>query len=360
MAENKDGMEKTEQATRKRLDDARDRGQVAKSTDVTTAGLLLIGGLSIFVFGNFMSDLYLGFMTTVFANIHTFEVTDQNLFVYFDRLMEFLGLILFPILATVFLISLAGEVFQVGFKLAPKKFTEGLKFDQVFNPFKNLKKIFFSINSIFELAKSIVKIVILGLVVYIVLNGKSEEIVGLLDRPFMDIGVFMADISLELVWKVGLVYILIALIDFYYQKWKFAEDMKMTKRELKDENKQTEGDPMVKARLRQLMRGKLRNAMLKNSEQADVVITNPTHFAVAIKYKQGEDDAPVVVAKGADFLAAKIREVASENNIPLYEDPPLARLIFFNVEVDDEIPESMFKAVAQVLAFVFSAKMSNS
>jgi flagellar biosynthetic protein FlhB len=166
----------------------------------------------------------------------------------------------------------------------------------------------------------------------------------------------MASISIELVIKVGVVYIVIAVSDALFQKWQHKEDLKMTKQEVKDENKQSEGDPMVKARMRQIMRSKIRSAMMKSTAEADVVITNPTHYAVALKYEMGQMTAPKVVAKGADFLAARIREIATDNNVPIVEEPPLARAIYFNVEVDDEIPENLFKAVAQILAYIYNLK----
>lgn len=356
MAQNKEGQEKTELATAKRLKDARDKGQVSKSHDVTTAAVLLFGGLSVFIFGGMIIGEFKGFMSTMLANTTTYEITDQNVIHYTTQMLKYVGSLLMPLISVIFAVALIGEISQVGFHFASKKFTEGLKWKQVFNPFSGIKRIFFSSNSLFELAKSLAKIIILSLIVFLTLRGKDEEIIGLLQRPFMDIGEYMVSLSFEIVWKVASVYIVIAIFDFIYQKWKFQEDMKMTKQELKDENKQTEGDPFIKGRLRALMRGRIRKLMLDNAKKADVIITNPTHFAVALQYQQGAMNAPVVVAKGADFMAAKIREIAKEYDIPIYEEPPLARAIFFNVEVDDEIPENLFKAVAQVLAYVYHLK----
>jgi len=174
--------------------------------------------------------------------------------------------------------------------------------------------------------------------------------------PFIDVAGTMADVAFEVLVKVGAIYIFIAAGDFFWQRWKFKQDMKMTKQEVKDEGKQTEGDQNVKAKLRQMGRAMIRTRMIGAVAGADVVITNPTHFAVAIKYTQGEDSAPIVVAKGVDFLAQKIKEVANENEITIVEDPPLARTLYKLVEVEQEIPEVLFKAVAQVLAYVFSLR----
>jgi flagellar biosynthetic protein FlhB len=356
MAENKDGQEKTEQATAKRLTDARETGQVAKSQDVTTAGVLLVGTLVVFLFGPSIAQSIRGFMTTVLHNSAYYEISDSNVVFYFNALMGFFVKILLPLLLVIFAITFVGEVSQIGIKIATKKFTEGLQFKQIFNPFSGIKKIFFSSRSLFELGKSLAKIFILGLVVYSVLNGKDEDIVALLEKPFTEMSNFMFSLSFELAIKVGVVYIIIAVSDFYYQKWRFAEDMKMTKKEVKEESKQTEGDPQIKARLRGLMRQRMRKMMLRKVQDADVVITNPTHFAAALQYKQGQIGAPVLIAKGADFLAKQIREIAEKANVVIVEDPPLCRMIYHNVELDAEIPEELFKAVAQVLAYVYHFK----
>ncbi len=360
MAENKDGQEKTEQATAKRLTDAREKGQVAKSQDVTTAGVLLLGTLIVFLFGPNIATSIRGFMTTVLHNASFYEITDANVVFYFNALMGFFIKILLPLILVIFAVTFLGEVSQIGLKIATKKFTEGLQWKQIFNPFSGLKKIFFSSRSVFELGKSLAKIFILGLVVYSVLNDQDEEIVSLLQKPFTETANYMFSLSFELAIKVGIVYIIIAVSDFYYQKWRFAEDMKMTKKEVKEENKQTEGDPQIKARLRGLMRQRLRKMMLSKVQEADVVITNPTHYAVALKYKQGQLGAPILLAKGADYLAKQIREIANKSDVTIVEDPPLCRMIYHNVELDEEIPEELFKAVAQVLAYVYHLKQQNN
>jgi flagellar biosynthetic protein FlhB len=356
MAENPDGMEKTEQATPKRLLEAREKGQVAKSTDITTSAILLIGGLSIFFFGTKISTNLMGFTKSLFINLSNITFTDTNVIDYSYKLVGFVSGIVAPVLIAITVIAIAGEVGQVGFKFANKKFTEGLRFKEVFNPFKGIKKVIFSKNSLFELGKGILKIMIIGLIAYSVLANKADKITLLVAQPFIEVANFIFYTSFELVWKMGLTYIVIALIDYFYQKWRFNEDMKMTKQELKDEFRQIEGDPLIKSRVRAIMRSKLRQLMIKNVPSADVILTNPTHYAVAIKYTQGQMSAPKVVAKGVDFLAMKIRDIAIENNVPIVENPPLTRQIYFNVDIDKEIPENLYKAVAQVLAYVYSLK----
>ncbi len=356
MAENPDGQEKTELATPKRLQESRERGQVSKSVDVTTSGILLLGGMTLFIFGGPLINTYQKFMRDIFINSTKFPINDLAVPFVFDKIITLLAQLLLPIMLIIFVLAFAGEVAQVGLKIATKKFTEGLRFKQIFNPFSGIKRLFFSTNTIFELAKNFLKIIILGIVVWSVLSGKDVILISLMEKPFTEVGKFMADVAFELFWKVGLIYIAIAVADFFYQKWRFKEDTKMTKKEVKDENRQAEGDPMVKGRIRSIMRNRLRKIMLKNVPKADVVITNPTHYAVALRYKSGEMNAPIVVAKGVDFLAAKIKEIAYQNDVPIVENPPLAREIYKLVDVEQEIPEKLFKAVAEVLAFVYSLK----
>jgi len=356
MAENKEGQEKTEPATPKRIHEARMRGQVAKSTELTTAAIMLIGGTLVFVLGKPLVDNFKVFMSTVLKQACSLDINFENVTHYYMVMIFFLAKILLPIMFAILIIILTAEIAQVGLKIADKKFTEGLNFKQIFNPFSGMKKIFFSGRSFFELVKNFFKLFILGIVAYQVLASRTEDTIALMQKSIGSFALLMVDISFELVVKIGVVYIAIAFADFLYQKHKFKEDLKMTKQEVKDERRQTEGDPKIKARIRQLMRGRIRKLMLQNVSKSDVVITNPTHYAVALSYESSDMNAPKVVAKGVDFLALQIREIAKKHDIPIIENPPLARTLFFNVEVDREIPDTMFKAVARILAYVYNLK----
>lgn len=356
MAENADGQEKTEGASQKKLDEGRERGQVAKSTDVTTASILLIGGLAVLLYSTYSINTVKGFMGYILHNSSTLTISDQNVFKYYSELLLFLATILLPIMGLIYIIILSSEIGQVGFKFASKKFTEPESYTKIFKLGAGLKRVFFSSHSIFELIKSLAKIIVIGGVVALIIKNHIDSIVSMLEKPYLEIGSFMYSLSFELISKVGAVYIIIALSDYFYQKWKFSNDMKMTKQEVKDEFKQTEGDPKVKGRVRSYMRSRMRKIMINNVANADVVVTNPTHFAVAIQYENGAMTAPKVVAKGADYLAYKIREKATQNSIPIVEDPPLARALYHNVEVETEVPEELYKAVAKVLAYVYSIK----
>lgn len=356
MAENKDGQEKTEQATSKRINDARMRGQVSKSMDVTTAAMMLIGGIVVFILGKPLIENYQKFMAQVFTDAAFLRIDFDNVGFYYSEMIGFLASLLLPIILIIFAIAFIAEVSQIGLKITPKKFTEGGNMKKIFNPFSGLKRIFFSGRSAFELLKSLMKIFILGFVVYWVLSDKMDETVLLIERPFFIFADFMVEVSLELLLKVGIVYILIAVSDAAYQKYRHKKDLMMTKQEVKEEQKQTHGDPFIKGKLRSLMRNRIRQVMMDNVEKSDVVITNPTHYAIALSYKPGDQSAPIVMAKGVDFLAIKIRELANENGIPIVEQPPLARALYFTVPLNSEIPENLFKAVAEVLAYVYQIK----
>jgi flagellar biosynthetic protein FlhB len=359
MAENKDGTEKTEQATAKRLQDAREKGQVSKSQDVTTAGILLIGGLVVYGLGKTMFVKLRGFFSTSFSTAGQFDFTQTNISIYLLSLIKMLAELLLPVFFAIMVLVLITEISQVGLKIATKKFTEPETWMKPFKILSGLKRVFFSTRSIFELAKGSAKILVLGGVAFFVIKSNLERIIGVVELPFIKVAQTMADVGFEIITKVGGLYILIAATDFFWQRWKFKQDMKMTKQEVKDEGKQMEGDQQVKAKLRAMGRSMIRTKMIAAVTNADVVIANPTHFAVAISYKQGEHSAPIVVAKGVDFLAIKIKEVATENSVAIVEDPPLARTLYKLVEVEQEIPEVLFKAIAQVLAYVFQLKAGN-
>lgn len=358
MAENKEGQEKSEDATRKRLDDGRDRGQVSKSADVTTSAVLLIGGLSVFVFGIPLINNYMTFMSHILQNSSQISINYENFISYYPKIIGYTAGLILPVILIIFFIVLSSEVSQVGLKVAWKKFSEAEDLKKIFKIGAGLKKIFFSSRSIFELVKNFAKITFLGAVIFTTLYGNFEQVLSMVEKPYMEIGLLMSSLALEILIKMGIVYMLIAFSDYIYQKWKFKQDMKMTKQEVKDEHKQIEGDPRVKGQFRSLMRQRVRKAMINSVSEADVVITNPTHFAVAIKYDQGKMFAPRVVAKGADFIAKQIREKAKENNVVIYQEPPLARALYYNVDINQEIPENLFKAVAEVLAYVYSLKES--
>jgi|APTNR8051073442_1049403.scaffolds.fasta_scaffold00593_11 flagellar biosynthesis protein FlhB len=356
MAENKEGQEKTESATPKRLSEAKEKGQVSKSTDITTSVMVLIGGMALFVFGATIYTKMIKFFDYSFRNAWSIKLTEANILKMYPDLITFIASLILPLLLLFTFLILAAEISQVGLTVATKKWTDPETYKKIFKIGSGLKRIFFSSQSFFELLKSVAKVILLGAVIMWIVYDDLEAIVTIPLQNYTALIEIMGDLSFKIVLGVGLAYIIIAVSDLMFQKWKHKEDMKMTKQEVKDETKQSEGDPHVKGKLKGLIRSRFRKMMVQNVADADVVVTNPTHFAVALKYDNKNMGAPRVVAKGADFLAARIREVAKENGVQIVEDPPLARTLFFNVEIDMEVPENLYKAVAQVLAYVFSLK----
>lgn len=359
MAENKDGQEKTEAASGKRLSEARDKGQVAKSIDTTSAALLLFGGIIVYSFGGTMMDSLSSFIRTMFRQAATVSLTEVSVPHYYSDLGLFLGTLLLPILGIIALISLIAEIGQVGFHFSTKKFTDPSNALRMFQVLPNLKNMMLSSRAAVELLKGIVKLLVIGAVVYSVLDDRATELIELITMPLDHIGSVMAELAFELVYKVGIAYVVIAAGDFFWQKFKYKRDMMMTKQEVKEESKQSEGDMQSKLRMRAIGRDRLRKLMLQRVKEADVVITNPTHYAVALQYKPGME-APLVVAKGVDHLALKIREIATEANVPIVEDRPLAQALYKMVDIDQYIPETLFRAVAQVLAYVYKLKNKRS
>jgi flagellar biosynthetic protein FlhB len=204
-----------------------------------------------------------------------------------------------------------------------------------------------------ELVKGLAKVAILALVAYNATNDVLAEAITLADADAMAIVEFMANAAVAISLKVGLAYFALAGADYAYQKFEYLKQLRMTKQEVKDEAKELEGDPLIKGRIRSIQRQIAYRRMMQDVPKADVVVTNPTHFAVAIKYEVGKMSAPKVVAKGVDLIALRIREVAMEHHVPLVEDKPLAQLLYKTVEIGDQIPEKLFQAVAQVLAYVY-------
>ena len=261
-------------------------------------------------------------------------------------------LMLLPFFGVGVLAAFVVEVAQVKWKPTTKPLHPKLS---KFNPINGVKRIF-SVKTLVNLLKQIVILVVICIVVYNKLKTRMPDIYKLYDISLTSAIMLLGDIIFDIGTVICVIYVLIGLVDYVYEKRKFKKDMMMTKQEVKDEWKNTEGSPEVKQKQRQKMAEASRRRMMQAVPEADVVITNPTHFAVALKYEQNKGRAPVVVAKGEDFLAAKIKEIARENNVEIVENKPLARMLYYNVELDEEIPPELYQAVAEVLAFVYNIK----
>ena len=260
--------------------------------------------------------------------------------------------LLIPFFGIGFIIAIVIELAQVKWKPTSKPLQPKLS---KFNPINGIKRMF-SVRTLVSLIKQVVILVVIFIVVYNKLKSRMSDIYMLYDIPLISAIMLLGDIIFDIGTVICVIYTIIGIADYVFEKRKFRKDMMMTKQEVKDEWKNTEGNPEVKNKIRQKMSEASRRRMMQAVPEADVVITNPTHFAVALKYEQNKGKAPVVVAKGEDYLAAKIKEAARENNIEIVENKPLARMLYYNVELDEEIPPELYQAVAEVLAFVYNIK----
>ena len=344
-------QEKTEAATPKRQQEAREKGNVPKSIEINSAFLLLGTFLFFWFTGErFMQKLMLQ-MHILLENIGTVTITPGNLPGYVELAVATIFELFGPIMIVFMLLGLAVNYAQVGFLLAPQAMAP--KWSKV-NPASGLKRILGSKKTLIELAKGLLKLGIIGLMTFFALHGDMAQLVRLMDQDPQQIIYFIADRAFVLGMKISLLLLGMALLDFMFQRWDHAEKLKMTKQEVKEELKQMEGDPQLKARIRSIQREMARKRMMEEVPDADVVVTNPTTYAVALKYDVAEMDAPIVVAKGARLLADKIKKLAQEAGIPIVENKPLARALYRAVEVGDPISEDLFRAVAEVLSFVYS------
>ena len=357
-AEDANGAEKTEQPTAKKLDDARKEGQVAKSQEIATAFSLLAFFLILRFGYGFMGTNFQMIFGRVYNNIPNVART-YNGYLPVEYIKSILNnalltmlLICAPFFLIGFLIAFLSDLVQVGFKPTGKPLQPKLS---KLNPISGMKKIF-STRKLFELAKSILKLAIMAIVIITFFNGREESLFLLYDMPLQKAIGLMGNLIIELGIRIAAAYMVIAFADLIYQRRKFNKDMMMTKQEVKDEFKNSEGNPEIKGAQKRRMMQASRRRMMQQIPQADVVITNPTHYAVAIRYDADEADAPIVVAKGADYIAQRIKEIAKENSVEIVENKPLARMLYANVEVGEMVPPELYKAVAEVLAYVYHLK----
>lgn len=352
------GGEKTEEPTAKKLEDARKEGQVAKSKEISNAvgilALFLILKLYAGKLGNAFIDFFGGIYNQIPDVIQMFDgqIPIATIMVILRTMMLRILLMLAPVLLVAVVLAFGCDVVQVKWK--PTKKPLQPKFSKL-NPVKGFGRIF-SKNSIVELIKSLAKLLIIGWVVYSQLKGRASQLFLLYDISLNQAIGLVGEIVYEVGIRIAGVYMIIALADYVYQKRKFKEDMRMTKQEVKDEYKNQEGDPQIKGKQKQRMREASMRRMMQELPSADVVITNPTHYAVAIKYDPEKYDAPYVLAKGEDYLAQKIKEIARENEIEIVENKPLARMLYANVDIGGLVPPELYQAVAEVLAFVYHLK----
>lgn len=352
------GGEKTEPATAKKLRDAREDGKVAKSKELTAAFDLIVLFLVLKIFISFVAERLLGAFTYTynlipdFVEINAKDVSGQAVTTFMANMLLQIIIVCAPFFIFGLAITTALSIFQVGWKVTTKPLMP--KFDK-FNPLNGFKRMF-SAESVFELLKSFLKIFLIIYIAYSTIKDEADSLFILYEIPLTQAIMLCGEVILDAGLKISIAYLVIGIVDYIYQKHKFNEDMKMTKQEVKDEYKNTEGNPEIKGRQRQKMREVSQRRMMQDVPKADVVITNPTHYAVAIKYDAETAKAPIVLAKGEDFLAQKIKEAAKEHHIEIVENKPLARMLYANVDIGQEIPPELYQAVAEVLAMVYNMK----
>lgn len=346
--------EKTEEATSKRKEDARQEGQVVKSNEVNTVVILFSSFMAVILMKNMFYDSAGGLMTKYFQLISSAKnvVERENIIVLFRNFWTDILWNILPILLVAFLASLVVNIAQVGFLFTTKPLQPKLS---NISPMKGLKKIF-SKQSVMELFKSIAKILLVGYVGFQSISNQMYKIVNTSFHTTASFYQILFDVLYHSLIKVFGVLLIIGITDYFFKWMQHRKSIRMSKQEIKEEFKQQEGDPQVKSKRRQKQQEMAMSRMMQSVPKADVIITNPTHFSVAIKYDAAEYEAPVLLAKGMDLVALKIREIARENHVPIVENKMLARTIYSNIEIGDFITEDLYEAVAEVLAYIYSLK----
>jgi flagellar biosynthetic protein FlhB len=350
-----DAAEKTEEPTAKKLSEARKQGQVARSKELITAAGLTALFLVIRAFVGFFSDQFQGMFKKTYSSIGKIaggELTPGIAHSLFNDMVSTILITCLPVFIVGVLVSFVVVLFQVKWKISAKPMQPKLS---KLNPISGFKKIF-SKQKLVELVFEVVKIAIIAFIVFGTLKDEWKTLMLLYDISLLQAVILIGDIILSLGLKICLFFLLIGFADLFYQKIKFKKDMRMTKQEVKDEYKNQEGDPKIKSQIRSRMREASQRRMMQQLPKADVVITNPTHLAAALQYDKNISEAPVLIAKGADYLAEKIKEIARENNIAIVENKPLARMLYYNVEIGNEIPPELYQMAAEVLAYVYGLK----
>ncbi|MFV9509843.1 flagellar biosynthesis protein FlhB [Tepidibacillus sp. LV47] len=344
--------EKTEKATPQKKKEARKKGQVAKTPELPSALIFLFSFLLFYLYGPILSQHFIKLYKKILQQYLLYEVTVDNLRPLFIGILSDLVFVILPIFAIAVIGGVVGNSLQVGFLIVNEPIK--IKLDRL-NPLEGAKRIF-SKKAIVDLLKSIFKIVLVGYIIYSVLWANKEKLLSLYRLDLIEILTFIGKMVLEIGLKSSILLIILSILDYVYQRYDYEKNLRMSKQEIKEEFKKTEGDPFIKGKIKERQRKMAMSRMMQMIPQADVVITNPTHFAVAISYKPNEMEAPKVVAKGMDYLALKIKEIAKEHRVAIVENRWLARTLYYQLDIDDFIPTELYQAVAEVLAYVYKMK----
>ena len=357
-----EAAERTEEATPRKRQKERDKGNVAKSRDMDAA-LVMVAGVSLLaVFAKYMGEAILDMMRDTFIDFHYSNIDTSNIMGLLMPYFQKLAIIILPffvllVICAIIIIRMdVGQVFalekiKIKFdNISPKRMIQNAK--RMFNPFEP--------RSLVEFAKSILKIIVVAACGYSAINSRKADLMGLIGLdPITSLNIILS-ILINMIINMCLAMLILGYIDKKYQNYEFEKSIKMTKQEIKDEQKDTEGDPKIKAKIKSIQMQMARQRMMSSVPQSDVVVTNPTHYAVALKYDKTIAPAPIVTAKGIDYLAFQIREIAKENNVPIVENRPVARALYNTVPVDGQIPSDLYVAVSEILAYVYRMKNDNN
>lgn len=344
--------EKTEKATPKKRQDARRKGQVAKSMELSSASILFAVTLLLFGYGTVLRDKIESMFVSVFRDFMGMEMTFDNVTVLFGRFLLESLLLLAPFFGLAFVMAIIATYSQIGFMLT----AEPLKLNlSKLDPIKGIGNLF-KLRSLVELVKSLLKLSVIGIVVFFTIWNAKEQFLEMARWPLIHTFSYTARLILLLGIEIAVLLLILGFFDYLYQRYEHEKQLKMSKNEVKQEFKNTEGDPVIKGRICEKQRRMALQRMMQEVPKADVVITNPTHYAVALRYDPQRAEAPVVIAKGMDYIALKIRQIAEEHGIIRMENKPLARALYDQVEIGQTIPADLFQAVAEVLAYVYKLK----
>lgn len=344
-------QEKTEEATPKRKEEARKKGQVAKSSEINSAFVILSAFFTLKLVGPYIYEELTGLFQFVYSQFSTTDFTINYIYMLFISLSIIFAKAALPVMVSILVISLLINFLQVGFNFTLEPLMP--QFNRI-NPISGFGRLF-SKRSLVELLKSILKIVIVGYFIYRFISKEVMDVPRLISADPADSLHTVATMTFDLTFQIGAVMLILAGLDYFYQWWEHNQSIKMSKEEIKQEYKQTEGNPQIKGKIKERQRAMAMQRMMQEVPKADVIVTNPTHFAVALKYEAGMA-APTVIAKGQDLIAKRLKEIALENRVAIVENKPLARSLYASVDIGDVVPPELYQAVAEVLAYVFRLK----
>lgn len=347
-----DEFDKTEEPTGKKREESREKGQLGKSNDLTASIIVAISFLFLYIFGTHIMNMHFRAAHTIFGNLHQLDVDQHSLLGQVNDSFYFILKGTIPFLSVVFISAFLANVLQIGFLWTFKPMTPDFS---KLNPIKGIQQKF-SLKMVMMTLMNLAKTAIFSYIAYMVISNAWERVFRMTGQDIVHSMGLFGDLFFELALYIIIAMLVLALLDFAYQKWQNLQSMKMSKQEVKDEMKNYEGDPKIRQKRKQIQMQMSKQRMMKDVQDADVVITNPTHYSVAIKFDEDTMQAPVVVAKGVDLLALRIREIAKEHEVPRVENRALARSLYNTVEIGEYIPQKLFRAVAEILAYVYRMK----